>query len=206
MWPLKKKKGFSIAPGGGMSFEIPIAWRKDKKEVAIITENGPIILDEKSELFIEIIADNTDPIKVQVIPDFRKKILNFVEIIDPNVKKKFTDKNGPKLKVTGIAISRNINFGEFLKNWDKNIDDFDKNLKKLRRSSSIYISILIILALVNLYIFITKNDNSRYLSLIATFVAGFGAYYLWSLYKKVYKDYKDYKESREKVFDIVKEK
>ena len=120
MWPSKKKekKGITLAPGESMEIGFAASWRRDKDEVAIMTDSGPIVLDGKNELFIEVTADNINPIRLQVVPDFNNKTINLVEVIDPSTKKKFSDKDGPKLIFAGRTITkeRGMTMGDHLKN------------------------------------------------------------------------------------------
>ena len=206
MWPYKKKekKGIRLAPGASMKIGFATSWRRDRDEVIIMTDSGPIVLDGKRELFIEIRAENIDPIKIQVVPDFKNKIINLVEVIDPNVKKKFSDKDGPRLVFAGSE--RGIFLGDYLKNWDQDIEKFEKLVKGSKRIRDVFIPVNIILCSWNLYSFITKNDMMRYLNLSAAIISGFVIFYLWNSYKKFYRNYKYYKELREKLFEVVKEK
>ena len=209
MWPSKKKenKGIKLAPGEIMEIGFATSWRRDKDEVTIMTDSGPIILDGKNELFIQIEAENIDPIKIQVIPDFKNKTINLVEIIDPNAKKKYPDKDGPRLRFAGSVVKeRGISLGEYLKNWDQNMERYEKLVKWYKLTRDIFIPVNIVLCLWNSYSFITKSDITRYLNLFAAFLSGFMIVYLWNTYKKFYDDYKQYRELREKSFGVVKEK
>lgn len=210
MWnPFKKKREIILAPGESAGIKLLTAWRKDKNEVAIITEKGPIILNEASKFFIEVTAKNADPIKIEVIPDFKKKVLNLVEVIDSNVKKKYTDKDSPKLKFAGVEIvgQRYISFGEQLKNWDENVEGYGKIIKKYKRILAYLIMpISISLVIINLYLFIIKNDIYRYISLILAISSILVSINMWLSYKKYCNHYRQYKELRGKIFELVKEK
>jgi hypothetical protein len=210
MWPSKnkRKKGIKLAPGESIEIGFATSWRRDKDEVMIMTDAGPIILDGKNELFIEIGADNIDPIKVQVVPDFKKKTLNLVEVIDPNAGKKSPDKDGPRLTLAGNAIikERGMTISDYLKNWDQEMERFEKAVKRFKIMRNIFILINIILFFLNLYLFMTKSNMFRYVNLIVAIAPLCVIYYILSSYKKVYKDYLEYKDLREKSFGVVKER
>ena len=208
MWPSKKKekKGIKLAPGESMEIGFATSWRRDKDEVIIMTDNGPIVLDEKSELFLEIAADNIDPVRLQIVPDFKNKTINLVEVIDPNAKKKFPEKDGPRLRFAGCVVKeKGITIGDYLKNWDQNMEGYEKLVKRSKLTRNVFIPVNIALCLWNFYSFMTKSDIMRYLNLSAAIISGFMIFYVWNSHKKFYRDYKQYKELREKAFEIVKE-
>lgn len=211
MWPSRKKekKGIKLAPGESMEIGFSTSWRRDKDEVVIMTDAGPIVLDGKNELFIEISADNIDPIKVQVIPDFKKKTINLVEVIDPNTEK-FPDKEGPRLRFAGTTMikERGTTLGDYLKNWDKNMEQFEKLVKRSKKLRNIFIPIIIIVCIANFYIFIITNNSNifRYINLALTILCVYMIYYTWNSHKKLYKEYLEYKDIREKSFGVVKER
>lgn len=209
MWPSKKKekKGIALAPGESMEIGFAASWRKDKDEVVIMTDNGPIVLDGKNELFIEIAADNIDPIRLQVVPDFKNKTINFVEVIDPNVKKKFPDNDGLKLAFAGgIVKERGMDLSDYLKNWDQNMERFEKLVKRSKRVRNIFVPANIILFFWHSYAFMTTNNNFRYINLSLAILSLYMIYYISNSHKKLYKDYLQYKDVREKSFGVVKEK
>jgi len=205
MWPFKRKKGITLAPGESMELGFLTQWRRDKNEVIIMTKNGPILLDGKNELFISVTADNMDPIKLQIVPDFKNKVLNFVEIIDPNAPKKFTDANSPRLTFTGSMVKeKSISFGDYLKEWDGDLERIEKNVKTYRRLRNIFIPINILLALYNLYLFTVSTNTARYINLAVGIFSTYMIYYLWKTDKRYHSGYKKYKEMRENAFGIVK--
>ena len=210
MWPFKKKEKNEIrlAPGERMEIGFAVSWRRDKDEVVIVTDDGPIVLDGKNELFIEVTADNFDPIKLQVVPDFNNKTINFVEVIDPNTKKEIPNKDGPRLAFAGSTIikERGISFGDYLKNWDKNIQQFEKLVKRSRRMRNIFVPVYIILFFWHSYIFMTNSSMFRYINLFVIIMSVCMIYYLINSHKKLYRDYKQHKDVREKSFGVVKEK
>jgi len=210
MWPFKKKqkKGITLAPGESMEIGFATLWRKDKNEVEIMTNDGPIVLDGKNELFIEIAADNIDPIKIQVIPDFKNKTINFVEVIDPNVKKKFPDKDGPRLTFAGSTVIKEkcMTISDRLKNWDQNMERYEKLVNRSKKVRNIFIPIGIILFFWHSYLFIINSDMFRYINLTISILLPYMIYRIWNSHKKLYEDYLQQKDLREKSFGIVKEK
>lgn len=210
MWPSKKKekKGITLAPGESMEIGFATSWRGDKDEVVIMTDAGPIVLDGKNQLFIEIAADNIDSIKVQVVPDFKNKTINFVEVIDPNVKKKFPDKDGPRLTFAGSTIikERCMSLGDYMKNWDQNMERLEKLIKRSKRTRNIFVPANIILFFWHSYSFMTNSNAFRYINLVVATVCLYMIYYISNSHKKLYKDYLQYKDLREKSFGVVKEK
>ncbi len=206
MWP-KKKKGIRLTPGESMEINFLTSWRRDKEEVFIITEKGQIILDRNSELFIEVTADNIDPVKMQVIPDFKKRVLNLVEIIDPNEKKKFKNQTGPKLSFSGSMLKeRSINFDDYLKQRDNNIKTLEKMVNRSKWIRNIFIPLNILLFFWNFYLFLTNSNNSRYINLGVIIFIVCMIYYIYNSHKKLYEHHKKYKETREQTFGLVKEK
>jgi len=207
LWPFKKKKGITLAPGESMELGFLAQWRRDKDEVVIMTKNGPILLDGKNELFINVTADNMGPIKLQIVPDFKNRVLNFVEIIDPNVPKKFAGTNSPRLAFTGTMVKeKSISFGDYLKEWDNDIERIEKNVKSYRRLRNIFVPINILLAFYNLYIFTVSTSMTRYINLAVGIFSTYMIYYLWNTDKRYNNSYKQYKEMRENAFGIVKNK
>lgn len=213
MWPSKKeeknegKKGIKLAPGESMEIGFATSWRSDKDEVVIMTDSGPIVLDGKNELFIEVTADNVDPIRLQVVPDFKNKTIIFVEVIDPNVKKKFPDKDGPRLTFAGstIAKERCMTLSDYLKNWDQNMKKFEKLVKRSKKVRNIFVPANVILFFWHSYAFITTDSMFRYINLSLVILSIYMIYYISNSHKKLYKDYLQYKDLREKSFGVVKE-
>lgn len=204
MWPFKKKRGMVIRPGESLDIEFLTSWRKNN--VVIITKNGPIVLDENSQLFIEVIAENVDPIKVEIVPDFKKRVLNFVEILDPNTPKKFTGPNSPRLAFGSVMKEKKMSFGDYLKEWDDNIEKFEKIVKRSRWIRNIFIPLNIFLTFFNLYLFVTKTDVARYIDLAVGIFTIYMVYYIWNMDKKSHNDFRRYKEMRDNAFGVVKNK
>lgn len=206
MWSSKKKKGITPSPGRSIEIEFTTTWRHG--EVVIMTDKGrPITLNEKSEFFIELSADNINPIKIQIIPDFKNRVLNCIEIIDPNVQ--LTDENKGSIKFVGINISKKkpISLGEYLKKWDENLEEFGKNIKIYKKRKYIYTILLIVLIFLNTYLFINESRQYlRYFNIFTIIISICTLYYLWKTNRELLKEYEEYKELREKSFGIVKEK
>lgn len=209
MWPSNKKerKEIKLSPGESMEIGFATSWRIDKDEVVIITDSGQIVLDGKNELFIEVTAENIDPVKLQLIPDFKNKTINLIEIIDPNIpniKKKF---DGPRLKFAGSIIKeRTLTISDYLKNWDQDIEHYGKLVNRSKKVRNILIPVYIILFFWNSYIFITTINIFRYASLSIAIACLYMPYYTWNSHKKFYEAYLEYKDLREKTFGVVKEK
>lgn len=208
MWRLfKKKKEITLPPGGKIELELTTEWRPNKREVVILTDKGPITLNEKSELFLEINANNTYPVKIQIIPDFKNRKLNFVEIIDPNIKQ---DKNKGKIIFVGVSDKPKhayASLDEFLKRWDEEIEAIDKIIKKYEKRRYIFTILNIILIFFNAIMFVTNSGSLwRYLNLFAIIISAYAICHLWNSSKKLRKDFKEHKELREKSFGLVKDK
>lgn len=211
MWPSKKKekkeekKGITLAPGESMEIGFTTSWRRDKDEVVIMTNDGPIVLNGESQLFIEVTADNVDPIRLQVVPDFKNKTINLVEVIDPNIKKKFPD--GPRISFGGSVIKeRGMTLSDYLKNWDQNMEKFEKIVNRSKKIRNIFIPANIILFFWHSYSFMTNSSTFRYINLLMVILSLCMIYYISNSHKKLNKDYLQYKDLREKTFGVVKEK
>jgi len=207
MPPSKKRKGVTLPPGKSIEIGFTTAWRNDKDEVEIITDDGKIVLDGKNELILEVSASNADPIKLKIVPDFKKRVLNFIEVIDVDAKQT-TDENKAKLAFVGISTPKDntVPIGQYLKTWDENIEKFGKQIKDRRKSTTILVILNIILILFNLYMFIVGSWPTRYISLIPIIISGSLTYYLLDKHRKLIKEYEEYKDLRHEAFEIVKEK
>lgn len=205
----KKDKGIIIPPGGSIGLEIVTAWRKDKSEVAIMTDKGPVILDGKNELFIRVAADNIDTIKLQVVPDFKNRVLTFIEVLDPNVKSSGKE-NKARIAFSGMKLIKetNISLIQHLELLDKDMEKLDKSLKRYKNMRNIVIVANATAFFVNLYGFVTKTETDiwRLANLFFVFVAIFIIYFYWNSYKKLSREYKKYQGLREEIFSTVKER
>jgi hypothetical protein len=210
MWSFKKKekKGIKLAAGKSMEIGFAASWSRDKDEVLIMTDAGPVILDGKNELFIEIGAENIDPIKLQVVPDFKKRVINLVEVIDPNSKRKFPDREGPRLTFAGSTIikERSLTIGDYLKDLDRDVKRLEKITNRSKIIRNIVIPLNVVLFFMNSYLFITNRDIFRYINLFVAIMCICVIYYLWISHKKVYNLYLEYQDLNKKSFEIVKEK
>lgn len=202
MWPFKKKKGINLAPGEGMKFALHAAWRRGKDEVAIMTEKGPILLNDKSECIVEIRGDNIEPIKFQLVPDFRNKVINLVEIIDPNVK--YDEKR--RLVLTGMEM-REINIlDEIMKQDELKANRYKKDIEKRKLFRNIVTVAGLILFTLDMYIFATEQETIRYINLMIVIPLIYSIYLIWKSYDELIDTYKRYEDSRQKTFGLVKDK
>ena len=204
MWSYKKKKGIDF-PSGNIEFEFVSSWRHDKREVAVMTENCTVILNEKNKFFMEISGENLNPVKIQIVPDFKNRKLNFIEIIDANIatdnskgKISFIDTNSPTRNV--------VSPGEYLKRYNENLDKFGKEMKRGKRTRNIITLASTIFFFFNLYLFTTNSWPLRYISLVSMVILAYAIYHLWKSYKGAYKEYENCKEMQDQIFGTVKEK
>ena len=213
MWPFKKKRGITIPPGGYAELGIITSWRKDKDEVVIITDGGQFILGEKSKIFLEIKGDNVDPINMQIVPDFKNRKLNFIEIIDPNAR----PTNNNKFSFEGIdmieetPISMPLYIDQCLKSLDKDLERLEKLVKRHKIVRNIFTISSIALIPLNIYFIILRGlSSAEYLNVISIIVLICTMYYLWKSQRKMQGEYEKYKylkeEMRREMFGLVKEK
>jgi hypothetical protein len=198
MWPYKKKKKES-AFKGTIGLEILTSWRNDKDEVIIFTKDRSIKLDENSELYLNI-EINSAQIKLKIIPDFQKKELGFIEVLDPNTVGIKTIKFDKM-----IFQERKISIFEQLRWLDKDLEDLDNKLKKLKRIRNVSIIICIISTLINIFIFLMSKNVYRYINLIFAIFGFLAGFYVIYKYNKAYKFYIDIRNSKSELFSIVKE-
>ena len=126
MWPPgKKKKEGSFSDIKSMEVEFVATWRRDRKEVEIMTNGGTFVLNEKTEFYIEIGNENFNPIKVQIVPDFKTRKLNFIEVLDPNAK---IDKSKGIITFSGNKNKE--------KSIGKSLEELDEEIKKRKRVES----------------------------------------------------------------------
>ncbi len=205
MWPFKSgdKRDIIFNPRESIELNFLTAWRIKKNEVMIITDKGQMVLDQHSELIIQLQRNNIDPIKLKVVPDFKNKVLNFVEIIDPNEKRK---PNDPSIFSGSIINERKMNFEDYLEISGKYQKKIEKILIRFKWTRNIIIPINLLLALWNFYSFFISADKTRYINLIVGIFQLFCAYYFWNRYNKYHKDFEEYKEVKEKIFGIVRER
>jgi hypothetical protein len=225
MWPSKKDKWITIPPGKSVEINFGVEWRKDKEEVVIITDNDKFVLDGKNELFLEVTSGNTDTIKVQIVPDFKKRTINVIEVIDANANQT-TGKNKGKISLVGIDPSADISRGmsrnmsndisittsnndifyidKYLEAHDKNIESFGKRISGYKTRRNIFIIFAVVVIVGNAYIFTISSGYMKYINMVAIAIIAYVVIRLWNAYKDLDRAYKEYKENRSKVFEVVK--
>jgi hypothetical protein len=205
MWPSKKDKDIILPPGKGLEIAIGVQWRKDKDEVVIITDNEKFVLNGKNELFLEVTSSNAGYIKVQIIPDFKKRTISVVEVIDVN-NSNVTGENREKISFAGVRESKDyiLPIDKYLKKWDENIEKLDKKIRTQKFRRNLFLIIGAIAAAANIYIFTINNSPARYLNIVATIVIIYVSINLWKEFRELYVAYEKLKDQRLKVFEIAK--
>lgn len=205
MWPSKKDDDIKLPPGRTLEIGFSVEWRRGKNEVVIITDNETFVLDGNNELYLEITSSNTDPIMVQIIPDFKKRVINVVEVINVNATHD-TGKNKGKIMFAGVRSSKDnaISIDKYLKAWDDNIEAFGKKIHgyKIRRNIFITVGALVIVG--NVYLFTINNSPMRYLNALAVIAMMYASLRLLNSYRDLFRIYEEYKEQRLRAFEIVK--
>lgn len=203
MWTSDKKKKEDIFSGvKNMELEFAATWRHDKKEVRIMTNEGQFILNEKTEFFVEISTDNFNPIKVQIVPDFKTRKLNFIEVLDPNVK---IDENKGTIFFSGQEKSASKSIGTYLVDLDEDIKIVEKDLKMYKRRKLILVSFSAFVILFNGALFIVNTYPGRYLNIIAIMICLHVIYRLHRGSKDIYKRYNEIKMMKNEMFETVKD-
>jgi hypothetical protein len=223
MWPSKKDKGITIPPGKSVEINFGVEWRKDKEEVVIITDSDKFVLDGKNELFLEVTSSNADSVKVQIVPDFKKRTINVVEVIDIN-DNRTTGKNKGKISLMGIGQSIDISgdmpgnvlrtasnndifsIDKYLEAHDENIESFGKRISGYKIRRNIFMIFGALVAVGNVYLFNINTYPIRYINIAAIVIIIYSSARLWYSYKDLYATYEQYKEQRSKMFEIVKNK
>ncbi len=217
MWnPFRKKKIITTFPEEcmeGVEFNFNTLWEMNRREVTIITDKGPIILRENSgtKFFIEVSGDNINPLKLEVIPDFNNKTLNFVEIVDPNAKLDDVNKGNISFVHESKHIDMlpseylNMSIDKYANTRNKDMD-IEKMIRRTKRRRNIFLIMFTILSIINVYVFTITDDISRYINIIAILACILASIYSWNSYKKMYETYEKYKELRSQMFEIVREK
>jgi hypothetical protein len=202
MWPSKKDEDIKIPPGRTLEIGFGVEWIRGKNEVVITTEKERFVLDGKNELFLEITSSNADSIKVQIVPDFKKRIINVVEIIDANA----TCTNRGKISFAGVHKSKDdtISIDKFLKAWDENIETFGKRIHQCKIRRNIFIILGAIIAIGNAYLFTINNSPMRYINAFAVAVIVYILFRLLKSYRDLFRVYDDYKKQRSQAFEVVK--
>ncbi len=210
MWnPFKKKKGETILPGESIEFDFMTVWKRDKREVSIMTEEGPIVLrdGDNGKLFINLSGKNVKPLKIEVVPDFNNKKLNFIEILDPS-SENINSHKGEFSFIAGDEPHNDdyVSLDKYADTLDRNIENLDNLLEKTRKNKNLLTKILCVLVIINTYILVTYLNTMRYINLAAIIVCIYTCFYLHRSYKKMYVTYEKYKESRSRMFETIKEK
>lgn len=207
MWPYKKDKGVTLPPGKSFEIGFDVEWRKDKDEVVIITDSGRFVLDGKNALFLEVTSSNAEPIRVQIIPDFRKKVINIVEVIDANAKPVTCDYKG-RISLAGVGTSKDntISIGELLKRWDEDICTHGKRMHKHKMRRNVLMVFAAIVAIGNVYIFTIGNTPIRYINVAITVIIMYTSFRLWNSYRDLNREYEKYKELRSHALEVAKNK
>lgn len=202
MWPSKKDEDIKIPQGRTLEIGFGVEWTRGKNEVVITTDTERFVLDGKNELFLEITSSNADSIKVQIVPDFKKRIINVVEIIDANA----TYTNRGKIAFAGVRKSKDdtISIDKFLKAWDENIETFGKRIRQYKIRRNIFIILGAIVAIGNVYMFTINNSQTRYINAFAVVVIVYILFRLLKSYRDLFRTYDDYKKQRSQAFEVVK--
>lgn len=205
MWPYKKDKGISIPPGKSVEIGFGVEWKRGKDEVVIISDKERFVLNGKNELFLEVTCDNADPVKVQIVPDFKKRVINVVEVINIS-DKQTSDKNKGKISFVGMDTSKdtNISIGELLKRWDESIEMFDKRIRGYKRRRNVFMTFAVVIAAGNMYLFTINDSPMKYLNIAAVTILAYASFRLWKSYKELIILYEEYKKDRSQVFETVK--
>lgn len=206
MWPSKKDRGIAIPPGGSIEIGFGVEWKRDKNEVVIITDKEKFVLNGKNELFLEVTSDNANPVRVQIVPDFRKRVINIVEVLDANTKQKTDGKKG-KISLVGIGESKvdPISIDEHLKKWDEKIDMFGKRIKMYKMRKNKFMIFAAIVAISNIYLFAISNGPTKYINVVAVAIIVYASLRLHNAYRDLHKSYEEYKEQRSKAFEVAKD-
>jgi len=206
MWPSKKDEGISLPPGRSIEIDFCVEWKKGKDEVVITTDKEKFVLNGKNELFLEVTSSNADTVRVQIVPDFKKRTIDIVEIINANVKQT-TDKNRGKIALVSIGTSKDetVHIGEFLKKWDENIETFGKRINGHKIRRNIFMIFGIMVAAGNTYMFIINNSPMRYINAAFVIVCIYLMSRLWISYRGLFRAYEEYKEQRSRAFEVAKD-
>lgn len=211
MWPSKKdNKEETISNIASALLEFNVTWRSDKKEVMIMTEDGPVILDETTEFFIDISNDNFNPIKIQLIPDFKNRKLNAVEIIDPNIK---FDENKGIIRFSSVSqrpnkklVDTNKSISMCIEELEKGIEIVENDLKYYEKTKRAFILFYLFLTILSAAAFIISTSIIRYLYLLITILCVYRLYKIRNNSRKIYEKYDDIKATKDNIFGIAKNK
>lgn len=217
MWPFKNKienkeddikentgsiKRFKLAPGESADIGLYVSWRADKDEALIITEDGQIIVDKNTEIFVEIDGDNIGTTKFQIVPDFKNRTMNIVEVINFDDKKKFTDKCVQIFGHSRITNEGHMSFSDYIKSLDQDVKGLEKMERNARRLRNILTPVNVIAFIMNSYNLMT-GDNI-YINIFAMIISICVGYFMWYSHKRVHSEYIKHKEYKDNIFGIVK--
>lgn len=207
MWPSKKDKGITLPPGKSIEIGFGVEWRKGKDEVVIITDSERFVLDGKNALFLEVTSSNADSIRVQIVPDFKKRVINAVEVINADAKP-VTGEDKAKISFAGVSTSKDdsLSIGELLQRWDENIEEFGKRIHGYKRRRNAFMIFATVVAIGNVYLFTINNGPTKYLNIVAVAILIYVSFRLWNSYKGLDRVYEKYKEQRSQAFEIAKNK
>ncbi len=109
--PFKGKFGpenINIPPGESREIGFGVVWNKDKREVKLFfgdSNDDILVLNEetakKGNIILTVKGENTDPMYIELIPDFDKEEIIAREI-DLHEKKKFAGEDDAKLSFSGM--------------------------------------------------------------------------------------------------------
>lgn len=199
MWlPFKRKEkkekfdSFTINPGQMVGFKFETLWDRKKNEVILMTNDGPKVLNENSKLILCVTVDDANPLKLEIVPDFKNKMLNIVEILDPDAK---INENKVVLK-----FDRSENRIDLIKNVS--IDELKKIRTRLKNSilaSKLIMLLGLFIVFYDLHIFFEKNNYIYLIISILMLILVIAIYRTHIKLKKIYDDIKDMNE-----IDLVK--
>ena len=207
MWPSKKHKGPTLPPEKSLEIGLGVEWKKDKDEVVIITEKEKFVLNGNNKLFLEVTSSNADSIKLQIVPDFKKRVIDIVEVIDIAAKQT-TDNNKGKILFAGVSSPKGetVPIGELLKKWDDIIELLDKRIHKYRKRRNAFILFGIAVAIGNIYLFIVEKSPMRYMSAIVAVVIMYTSFNLWKSFREMTEMHEKLKKQRLQAFEVAKNK
>jgi len=205
MWPSKKDDDIKLPPGRTLEIGFSVEWRRGKNEVAITTDNETFVLDGKNELYLEITSSNTDPIMIQIIPDFKKRVIDVVEVINANATPE-AGKNKGKIMFAGVRSSKDdaMSIDKYLKAWDENIEAFGKRIHGYEKRRNTYTILGAIVVIGNAYLFTINSSPIKYLNAVATIIIVYVLFRMWNSLRELGRLYEEYKEQRLKAFEVVK--
>lgn len=201
MWSSGKKKKEVTSVMKSMELEFVATWRRDRKEVEIMTDGGPFVLNEKTEFYIEVSNEHLNPIKIQIVPDFRTRKLDFIEVLDPNAK---IDKNKGIIMFSGNK-NKDESLGKRLEEIDEDMKIVDRELRTFKRRNLILLSFSILVILLNIALFIIGTFPGRYLNIIAIAICIYSIYRFRNLSREIYRRYDEIKMAKDEMFGIVKD-